>query len=334
MLKVISDNHIGAIRSGGTTPATQWALRQHLLKAFESLLPDSGDLLINGDLFDTASIPVSDVLKTYELLADWLQNNPSSTLYSSAGNHDLSKTSTTMSSFQFLGKLLSRSFPSRYVHIEVPTLTPYGYVIPHLANQDLFDAALEATPECELVFLHANYDNGFAQNSDQSLNVTKEQASALPCKHVIFGHEHHGRRMGKVLIPGNQQASSVADWISPGDKYSITVSDGKVHFNCEASRSIEYTELNWRNLEETEHLFIRVVGDATQEESHEVVNALAAFRRRSKALVITNAVQVLSAEGLSENFEATLEAAKGFDVIKCLLETLDDEEKVVVEGLL
>jgi len=239
-----------------------------------------------------------------------------------------------MSSFQFLGKLLRRSFPSRYVHIEVPTLTPYGYVIPHLANQDLFDAALEATPECELVFLHANYDNGFAQNSDQSLNVTREQAAALPCKHVIFGHEHHGRRLGKVLIPGNQQASSVADWISPGDKYSITVSDGKVHFNCEASRSAEYTELNWRDLKETEHKFIRVVGNAAQEEAHEVVNAISAFRRTAEAFVITNAVQVATAEGLSTDFESTLAAAKGFDVIKCLLGTLDEEEKTVVESLL
>ena len=45
-------------------------------------------------------------------------------------------------------------------------------------------------------------------------------------------------------------------------------------------------------------------------------------------------MQITSAEGLSTDFESTLEAAKGFDVIKCLLETLDAEERAVVETLL
>lgn len=334
MLTVISDTHLGAIRSSGTTPATQWALRQHLLKSFESLLPDSGDLLINGDLLDTANIPVSDVLMTYEIISDWLNARSNATLYVSGGNHDFPKTSTAMSSFQFLGKLLSRGFPDRYVHIESPTMTPYGYVIPHCINQDLFDAALAAIPECDVVYLHCNVDSPFAAHSDQSLNITLEQIAAVPAKHIICAHEHHKRKVGKVLLPGNQFASSVADFLSNQDKFMAVIEVGVPRLVKTADRATQYTELNWRNLEETEHLFIRVTGSVEQTESHEVVNALAAFRRRSKALVITNAVQVLSAEGLSENFEATLEAAKGFDVIKCLLETLDDEEKVVVEGLL
>ena len=333
MLTVISDIHIGAIRSGGTTPASQWALRKNILSKFKDLLPPEGDLLINGDLFDSANIPISDVLATYEILSDWLQAHPTSRLYNSAGNHDLPKTSTTLSSFQFLGKLLSRSCPN-YRHIEQPTMTPYGYVIPHLVNQEVFNEALENTPPCDFVFLHANYDNFFAQQSDQSLNVSKEQAQALPCKNVIFGHEHHGRRLGKVLIPGNQVASSVADWISEGDKYHIVIRDDLVTFNLTAARNDEYIELDWRNLTDTEHKFIRVAGKASQEEAHEVVNALAAYRRKSEAFVITNAVQIESADGLSTDFEATLEAAKGFDVIKCLLETLDAEERTVVESLL
>lgn len=334
MLTIISDTHIGAIRSAGTTPASQWALRQHLLTSIKNLLPDSGDLLINGDLFDTSNIPISDVLRTYELLGDWLQDHPTSKLYSSRGNHDASKTSNVLSSFQFLGKLLSRNFPARYVHIEEPTMIPYGYVIPHAINQALFDEQLAATPACDFVFVHANYNNTFAQNSDQSLDVSAEQAKSLPCKHVIFGHEHHGRRLGKVLIPGAQFASSVADWLSAGDKYLTVIQDGKVEFRKTAARSEQFIELNWRDPKETEHKFIRVVGNAAQEEAHEVVNAISAFRRTSEAFVITNAVQVATAEGLSTDFESTLAAAKGFDVIKCLLGTLDEEEKTVVESLL
>jgi metallophosphoesterase superfamily enzyme len=335
MLTVISDLHLGAIRSSGTTPTTQWALRQHLLQEFAGLLPVEGDLLINGDLADTGNIAISDVLKTYEILSDWLEAHPSSKLYNSAGNHDKNKTSNVLSSFQFLGKLLSRNFPERYVHIEQPTMTPYGYVIPHLVNQDVFDAALAATPKCEYVFLHANYDNFFAKQADQSLNVSKEQAAALPCKTVIFGHEHHARRLGKVLIPGNQLATSVSDWLSAGDKYKVVIRGGfGVHFEATALRDQEFVEMSWRDLQPTGHKFIRVNGSATQEEAHEVVNAIAAFRRTSEAFVITNAVQIESVEGLSADFESTLEAAKGFDVIKCLLDTLDAEERVVVEGLL
>jgi hypothetical protein len=203
-----------------------------------------------------------------------------------------------------------------------------------MVNQDVFDAALAATPKCEYVFLHANYDNFFAKQSDQSLNCSKEQAAALPCKKVIFGHEHHGRRLGKVIVPGNQVASSVSDWLSEGDKFKIVILDGVVYYETTAFRNSEFVELDWRDLQSTGHKFVRVVGSAPQEEAHEVVAALAAYRRTSDALVITNAVQISSVEGLSADFESTLEAAKGFDVIKCLLETLDAEERAVVESLL
>ncbi len=334
MLTCISDTHLGAIRSSGTTPASQWALRQDVLKQFEQLLPKQGDLLINGDLLDAANIPISDVLKAYEILTDWLHTHTTSVLYNAAGNHDLPKTSTTLSSFQFLGKLLSRNFPERYVHIEQPMMTEHGYVIPHCINQDVFDAALEAMPPCDVLYLHCNVANPFAQQSDQSLNISLEQVAKVPAKHIVCAHEHAHRKVGKVLLPGNQIATSVADWLSGQDKFMTVVSDGKPNLVKVASLSDHFVELDWRNLSDTPHKFIRVTGDAAQEEAHEVVNALAAYRRRSDAFVITNAVQITSAEGLSTDFESTLEAAKGFDVIKCLLETLDAEERAVVETLL
>ncbi len=61
-LRVINDTHIGAIRSAGTTAASQLALRKHILERFQKLLPAAGDLLINGDLFDSFSAPMNDVL--------------------------------------------------------------------------------------------------------------------------------------------------------------------------------------------------------------------------------------------------------------------------------
>ena len=332
MLTIISDLHIGAIRSAGTTPTTQYELRKHLLSKFKALLPETGDLLINGDLFDTNNIPISDVLQTYIILNDWLTQHPDSKLYNSTGNHDASKTSTVLSSFQFLGKLLKLAHPDRYVHVEEPMMTPHGYIIPHLRNQDLFDLALSKVPECNFLFVHANYDNGFAAQSDQSLNISRDQAEASKARIIVFGHEHHKRLVGKVVIPGNQIASSVSDWLSPQDKGYVTIVDGKLHYNISATREQEFAELDWRTLEVTDHKFVRVTGDATAEEASEVVNAINKLRKTSEAFVITNAVQI-STGAIKVDFDSTLANVQSFSVMSAIRELLTDEETAVLDAL-
>lgn len=332
MLTVLNDVHIGAVRSAGTTPASQWALRVHLLEQFKSLLPETGDLLLNGDLFDTSNIPIHDVLKTFEILADWLQTHPTGFLYNSAGNHDLSKVSTTLSSFQFLGKLLARQFPDRYVHIEQPTMTHHGYVVPHLRNQDVFDLAIEAIPECDFVFLHSNFDNGFAAQSDQSLNVSRQQAEDCRAKTLIFGHEHHPRQSGRVLIPGNQVASSVSDWLQVSDKKFIFIENGEVQFHTAARRADEFAEVNWKELATApEKKFVRVSGTATAVESSAAVSALNRFRSTSNALVITNAIEVQTEDGTAEAFSSSLDSVQAFDIVQALRRILTAEEMKVLE---
>jgi DNA repair exonuclease SbcCD nuclease subunit len=332
MLTIISDLHIGAIRSAGTTPTTQYELRKHLLSKFKALLPETGDLLINGDLFDTNNIPISDVLQTYIILNDWLTQHPDNKLYNSTGNHDASKTSTVLSSFQFLGKLLKLAHPDRYIHVEEPMLTPHGYIIPHLRNQDLFDLALSKVPECNFLFVHANYDNGFAAQSDQSLNISRDQAEASKARIIVFGHEHHKRLVGKVVIPGNQIASSVSDWLSPQDKGYVTIVDGTLHYNISATREQEFAELDWRTLEVTDHKFVRVTGDATAEEASEVVNAINKLRKTSEAFVITNAVQI-STGAIKVDFDSTLANVQSFSVMSAIKELLTDEENAVLDAL-
>jgi DNA repair exonuclease SbcCD nuclease subunit len=331
-LTIISDLHIGAIRSAGTTPTTQYELRKHLLSKFKALLPATGDLLINGDLFDTNNIPISDVLQTYIILNEWLTQHPDSKLYNSTGNHDASKTSTVLSSFQFLGKLLKLANPERYVHVEEPMMTPHGYIIPHLRNQDLFDLALAKVPECNFLFVHANYDNGFAAQSDQSLNISRDQAEASKARIIVFGHEHHKRLAGKVVIPGNQIASSVSDWLSPQNKGYVTLVDGKLQYNISATREQEFAELDWRTLEVTDHKFIRVTGDATAEEASEVVNAINKLRKTSEAFVITNAVQI-STGAIKVDFDSTLANVQSFSVMSAIKELLTDEENAVLDAL-
>ena len=329
-LQILNDVHIGAIRSGGTTPSTQIVLRKKLINDFERLLPENKDLMLLGDLFDKANIPLTDVLETYKVLCNWLASNPDNWLFNVAGNHDLSGSSNVLSSFQFLGALLKHSFPDRYMHIEEPARTPYGYVIPHLRNQDLFDQALEQAPAGEVLFVHANFESPFAQHSDQSLNFTHEQVQKA--KLVICAHEHQARSLKNVEIPGNQIASSVSDWLGAKTKRFLTLDEtGFYYTDCVRSED-EFIVQDWKALEETEHAFVRVEGTASAEQASEVVNAINRFRKTSSALVITNAVKVES-DGATVDFESTLEKVQGFNVMEALRGFLTAEEMKTIESL-
>lgn len=334
MLTVINDTHIGTVRSGGTTLNTQWQLRQHILAQFKSLLPVGEDLMILGDLFDTCNVAVVDVLRTYIALKDWCQSNPSNILYLVAGNHDLSRTSNVYSSFEFLCELLAESRVS-VVCIKSPTMTPYGYVIPHLHSQVAFDAALAAVPDCKVLFLHVNYDNKFAAQSDQSLCLSKEQAEALPVDKIVIGHEHKSRRIGKVFLPGCQIATSCSDWIGQRGKMFLKVGKADTDFAvtlvpCPVTD--EYVELDWQALTITDHKFIRVTGTATADQAGAVVTAISKYRQISPAFVITNGVKIASS-GDSEVFEQALDGVQAFSIMSALREFLTPEEITKIEGL-
>jgi hypothetical protein len=331
MLTIINDTHISAVRSAGTTPATRQALRELILIQFSNLLPEQGDLLIGGDLFDATHIAASDLFTTYDMLTNWLTAHPSSYLYNSRGNHDCASSSNVMSSFDLLGKLLSMHFPTRYVHIDKPTATPHGYVIPHMPNQVLFDDAIAAVPECDFLFVHCNVSNCFAAQSDHSLNLSLDQIAACKAKHIVCAHEHHGRKFGKVTITGCQIPTSVADLLSPGDKQYAVIDNGQLTLHTCARRADEFAEMPWNDLKPSTAPFIRISGEATAEQASEALAAVAAYRRTSEALVVANAVKVQAAEGAG--FEDAVADMKGFDVMAMLRDVLDPEEVKILEGL-
>jgi DNA repair exonuclease SbcCD nuclease subunit len=331
MLTILNDIHIGVIRGSGTTPASQWALRKYLLDSFKEKLPREGDLMVLGDLFDTGNVPVLDVLSTYEILAGWLTDGYGQ-LFLVAGNHDLCKSSNVLSSFQFLGKLLHRHRPARVHTVETPTLTTWGYIIPHLENQEALDSAVKAVPMCDTVFMHCNYANMFAAQSDQSLNLSEHQALNLPCRHIILGHEHAPRSKDKVLIPGNQIPSSVSDCLGRSVYRSLSISEaGAISGNTYSSRGL-YEELDWREAKETSAKFVRVVGTADATESTSVVNAVAKLRQVSNAFVISNAVQIATDDG-TEAFEQSLEDIQGFSIWRALEETLPEADILKLKEL-
>lgn len=331
MLTILNDIHAGAIRSAGTTSATRQALRERMLLKFESLLPEQGDLLIGGDLFDATHIAASDLFAVYGILTRWLTANPNSFLYNSRGNHDCASSSNVMSSFDLLGKLLTMHFPDRYVHIDKPTTTPHGYVIPHMPNQVLFDDAVAAVPECGFLFVHCNINNNFAAQSDHSLNLSLDQIAACKAERIVCAHEHHGRTLGKVTIPGNQIASSVSDLLSPGDKQYAVIRDGKLTLHTCARRADEFAEMAWNDLKPSTAPFIRISGEATAAQASEALAAVAAYRRTSEALVVANAVKVQAAEGA--DFEDAVADMKGYDVMSMLREVLEPNEVQILEGL-
>lgn len=332
MLTILNDVHIGAARVAGTTPQTQLALRERTRTAFKQLLPDAGDLMLLGDLFDTNLVPLYEVAETFKILSDWCANHRTSTLYNVRGNHDASKSNNVLSSFDFLGQLMSRHH-TNYVHVVEPTACPYGYIIPHMPNQVVFEHALEQMPKTEILFLHCNYDNNFATQSDQSLNLSKEQAAWAKCKRIIIAHEHHYRLVpgGKVVLPGNQIATSVSDWLSDHNKFFATVADDSTVKLVEcAVKALELAELSWDNLETVSHPFVRVTGSVEADQASKVLAALVAYRKRSEALVITNGVSIATSEGALQ-MEQVLENVATFNIMEALKPLFSAEEYSVLE---
>lgn len=342
----INDLHIGVIRSGGTTPLSAWRLRNFALSRFQYLLEQiSTDLLINGDLFDTFVVPLHDLTQAYLCLRGWLARNPMRRLILVPGNHDLSKNSQLKSSFQALCDLLLLDYPRQVLLMMQPGVWKDEgmtlHVIPHLPSQELFDAALQnVQPDTDYLFLHCNYDNRFAVQQDHSLNLSPEQAKACPAKRIVIAHEHQRKiaLTGKVQIIGNQFPTSIADCQGNAKKYMLHVTKDSIEY-IETWLGSEdeiapYERLDWQDahLVNEHSAFIRVEGKATAAQAAQAVQAVAKLRASHDAYVITNAVEIESADG--SGFEVSLEQIKSFDVLTALLKYLEPDEGAMIQKLL
>lgn len=347
MLTIVNDTHLGVVRSAGTTPATALTLRGWMLQKFEEILEETdNDLLILGDLFDTYQIPMTDLLRVYQLLDNWVRNNNYQTLHLVPGNHDLSTDSSKLSSFQFLGQLLLANAANRtftegngvqyYAKGGYVVGHPNVYVIPHVANQDLFDMELARVPECDYLLVHCNYENNFAKESDHSLNFSRDQVRECKAQNILFAHEHARRRINdKVYILGNSIPSSISDCLDGSDKCTHTISAGSVQrsstFIVEAPDG--YREIDWRDPVESEARFIRFTGTCTSEESALAADTISRYRRQSDAFVIGNAVKVQTAEGQAQLEVDSLEAVRAFDIMGALKDYLTESEWGIIQGL-
>lgn len=354
---VISDTHLGVQRTGGTTWATQEALREYALTQYGKLLhlavrEGCNRIIVNGDLTDTYDTMLAEALKIYSATHEFLQEHPGIEMVWAVGNHDLSKDSSKLGTVVFVGELLAMQH-EHFKLIKRPQVLesqPDVYILPHVTNQEIFDLELTRVPEsAKWVFLHCNYDNTFACASDHSLNISREQAKKIR-QHakLVIGHEHQGRELmaGNVLIVGNQFPTSVADCLPHGDAQADGVKRALIidHDTNEHRYVVTWTpdddegwfaRVDWRDLKdvvEEGRGFIRVEGTAALSESSDAVKAISAFRAKSKSFVVTNSVKVEQAEGL-ESVAESIEDIRSINVIELLMEYLTPEQQQAVKDL-
>lgn len=349
---IINDVHLGVQRTGGTTLGSQMALRQYLRDGLTNLLKSETDeVTVNGDLFDAFTVDVIEVVKAYEIFADWLFINQNAYLNLIQGNHDSNPRGDKLSSFHLFCHFIRARFPARVKVLD----KGYAYIgdkvccIPHMPNQDLFNIEIDKAIQANIasgstLLLHCNYKNGFAENSDHSLNLSDDQVGRLMIAgwNLVLGHEHQGYELrgGRVKVVGNQFPSSVADCLGNTEKHALQIdADGTMRYVKTWEREEHFEEVNWRELDGTPRVlrnFFRIVGEATAAESADVVSTIAKFRQAccDNVYVVTNAVKVEGCAIAEELAEVSFDSIQAFDILGAIYERLDEKETAVVKELI
>jgi hypothetical protein len=341
---ILNDIHIGHHRAGGTTPASRETLRAYLFQSLRDVLEVSGEshLAILGDLFDDFEVPAADWVVTFQILEQHLAAQGTLTLI--AGNHDHSPRGGKVSSFEMLCEVLQKAYPTscRVLGINgIGEIEPNVWAIAHCPNQDLFNMRLEQALKVapKYLLLHANFHNEFAVESDHSLNVSREVAQSFKDvgTTLVFAHEHQARTAlgGSVVVLGNQWPTSVSDCLNNDEKFAHVLTPAgleKMATWTIRDAVAPFAEVDWRELDD-QIGFVRVTGEAKSSEASEVINAIAKFRVKSEAFVITNSVQI---DGIAEtaSLPVNFDAVKKFDVTDFIKKNLTDEEYAVVENLI
>lgn len=308
---LLSDLHLGLSRKTGTTPVSMRDYEDWQFNHLEiQLTKANDDILILGDLFDSANVRLDVVWRFYNLVKRLDLRG-----YIVAGNHDLPKDTTQMSSFQFLAKLLEASHPQLRAITEPHYLAADVQIIPHLPTQERFNKALEAST-ASILLTHCNYDNFFATEKDHSLNMTKEQAGKFDL--VISGHEHTHRKEDNVIMLGSLLPTSVGEAKNPSHTATFMGHVDSVQIQPVYTDGI--LECTWEQLKfcPERSLFVKVTGETQADQAAEVLQEVSNFRRRSRAFMIQNAVTINSVE-LAKLEDASLDTFAPLQILASLL---------------
>lgn len=338
-VKVTTDWHIGAKRTAGATPASNDALGTYMLEGLRNALDPNFPHLIMGDLLDQFTIDAATLFNVYQVLRSFLATGQELAVV--RGNHDYHPRASQVSSFDLLMGILEHQFPATLTVAREVTRWRQFALVPHLPNNDLLKIEVEKLSDVEnsVIVFHANYDNNFAADSQHALNLTPEMVGPMLKRGNVLalGHEHQYRALEqrRVLILGNGVPSSVADCLGCDAKFAAYFDGPDYELEPMVHINEIFTRVDWRNLDtDLDYQFIRVEGTAAAEEAAEVVDAVARFRAKSQAYVVTNAVKVEGLAEFDQLTEMSLEQITSFNVLEALLAELTEEEGKVVKELL
>lgn len=290
-LCISTDHHLLVTRNDGTTPASRKRLQLAMETAARHIFVRASELVPNpvhvsgGDMFDKYTNDEVGLARTMSIIAGFS--------YLLEGNHDVQNVKDSCSSLKFLTDILAQipllpgqdsvtRLATQFGECGVENFTHEDivmYAIPHVANQDLFEKALdqaeaEAGSRCLMqnqklvLLLHCNYDSPFT--NETSLNLTTERARDLLQKfaYVLIGHDHTPKQEfgGRLVVMGNTHPTCFGD-IS--DKFFYWFENGELKKEQIYSAAEKYIELPWTQIGtaiENGHLsgfdFIRIVGKA------------------------------------------------------------------------
>ena len=344
---VINDLHLSPNRTGGTTPQSQQNLRDYMRERFQFLLGlGQSEVVCNGDFFDGFNVDTAEVVKAYQIIADWLHDNPQAKFYNIQGNHDWHAAGSKLSSWHLMNHFLTSHFGERvkvfdtgFEHVSGNT-----YCIPHMPNTELFNMEIDKARRFDgkgcFLLLHCNVKNKFCDERDHSLGITDEQLGNLmragfTC---VVGHEHIGYtlRGGRVIVVGAQTSSSISDCIGDPSKEALLIEDGTatpIQTQCTAD---VYAEVDWQEDHVPAVKFVRFVGEASAVQAADVISRISKFRQGcgDDIFVVTNAVKIAGHEAMADMAEVSLENVKAYDVVAAIMEQLEPREAEVVRGLL
>lgn len=301
MITIFSDPHIGLKRNSHTTPASRERLSLAIYEQASSLAKRQSYTVCCGDLFDEYWSNATTLAQGQEILQH--------TDIMLTGNHDESSRANAPSALSFLRNMSYTDIDDWNNASQVWVMrTQFNQVhlqwIHHKMTQTLFDACLEQVESTGgLLFLHCNYDSGFATD-ESSLNLTKEQAESLLTKvdKIFIGHEHAPSEHfnGRLIICGNIHPTSFSD-IS--DKYvyqvdkDLNVTKELIWSAAELSARVNYLDLIETDVNLEKYAFIEIIGSAESSELPAIARAVAnLWKTCPNALMVKNSVSCVKTE--------------------------------------
>lgn len=308
-----TDYHIGKSTRTNTTLSSRERLKRTNIEVLNAILdrhPADFRIML-GDLFDSARVSPEDEIHGAKLAA---KNR-----IVLSGNHDMVPQKDKASSFEAVGILsseesfLANDFGEAKVYTRSCARVTYT-AVPHCANQELFNRILkEVAPDTssrkQILLLHCNYNNGFAQDIDAALNLEKVQAEEILDRgfdYILIGHEHQAATHlgGRVKIVGNQQPLSFSD--INGKNKTYLVYDDKTdewieRLSWDAQKAFELKVENTPNLFNEQDIpqgveFLTITGELPREKAAKLQRKIGSLWSNGELFAIRSLVNYTQGE--------------------------------------